>query len=268
MIKRFQLCIVSCFLTLILSLQPGEAKKSVQLCFEDEDYSPYFTGDSQKVSTTNPGILVELSKAAFETAGLSVEFIRRPWKRCMHMLKDNDVAGMFGVIYLPEREKIGRYPMQNGEIDTSRRIVNADYSIFRHVSRSSFGWNGKTFKKRNLKLAVPLGYAMVKSLEENHKVVPNTSFLPDVGLGLVAQEKLDGYIVEKRVGLHLLNKLNLGAQVEPHTPPFSRHPLYLFLSHGFYENYSKESEKVWSTLAVLRKTVLDDLMKKYIPRNQ
>jgi len=268
MIKQFLLCVICCFLTVISALQTADATKSVQLCFEDEDYSPYFTGDSQKVSPSSPGILVELSKAAFEKAGLQVEFIRRPWKRCMHMLKDNDVAGMFGVIHLPEREKIGRYPMRNGKIDTSRRLVNADYSIFRHVSRPSFGWDGKNFKKNNLKLAVPLGYAMAKSLEEKHKVVPNTSFLPDIGLQLVAQERLDGYIVEKRVGLHLLNKLNLSGQVEPHTPPFSRHPLYLFLSHDFYENNSKESEKVWSTLAVLRKTVLDDLMQKYIPRSE
>nr|WP_308419101.1 transporter substrate-binding domain-containing protein [Terasakiella brassicae] len=257
-----------CFVSLLGYMPVAYGNEAVRLCYEDEDYAPYLRGDTQQPAKPNPGVLVEITKAAFQEAGQKVQYIRRPWKRCMHLLRDGKIAGMFGVIHTKEREKIGKYPMQNGEVDPERRLLFVDYPIFYNAAHSAIQWDGQRFSGPAPRIGTPLGYATVKSLKKEHKIIPNTSFLPASGLKLVSEGKLDGYIVEKNVGLSLLSKLGLKDKVVAHQPPFKRHALYLVLSHDFYENNSKEAEKIWSTLAVLRKTVLDSIMKKYMYKIQ
>lgn len=253
-----------CFFILFSSISVAYSNETARLCYEDEDYAPYLRGDTQQPAKPNPGVLVEITQVAFKEAGQKVQYIRRPWKRCMHLLRDGKIAGMFGVIHTKEREKIGKYPMQNGEIDSERRLLFVDYPIFRNAANATISWDGQKFSDPAPRIGTPLGYATVKSLKKEHQIIPNTSFLPEQGLKLVSEGKLDGYIVEKNVGLSILGKLDLKDKIIPHQPPFKRHALYLVLSHDFYEKNSKEAEKIWSTLAVLRKTVLDSIMKKYM----
>jgi len=261
--------IISCCFFVFLGYMPvAYGNETARLCYEDEDYAPYLRGESQQPAKPNPGVLVEITQAAFKEVGQKVEYIRRPWKRCMHLLRDGKIAGMFGVIHTKEREKIAKYPMKNGEIDLDRRLLFVDYPIFYNPSHSAIKWDGDTFSGPAPRIGTPLGYATVKSLKKEQNITPNTSFLPEQGLKLVSEGKLDGYIVEKNVGLSLLSRLGIQDEVAPYRQPFKRHALYLVLSHGFYEKNSKESEKVWSTLAVLRKTVLDSIMKKYMHKIQ
>lgn len=255
--------ISSFFIILFSGLTPAKADETRTLCYEDQDYLPYLAGNSDKPVLPNPGVLVELTKMAFEKVGLSVNYIRRPWKRCMRMVQDNKVDGLFGVIYVPEREKIGNFPKKNGKIDVNRRLMKVDYPLFINKS-NPVGWNGKQFSDKQVKIGTPLGYATVNSLRTEQGIEPNVSFLPDMGLKLVEQGKLDGYIVEKNVGLSILKKQNMQNSVIVHNPPFKSHNLYLFLSHGFYHQHKKDAEAIWSHLATLRKTVLDGMMKKYL----
>lgn len=253
------------FFSVIFTFSSAHAHEKITLCYEDQDYPPYLVGASQGVNNQNSGVLVDLSRKAFKEAGITVDFVRRPWKRCMRMVEQNKAAGMFGVIYRKEREKIGRYPFKSGEIDPSRRFLSVEYPVFHHKD-ITVSWDGKSFISKDIKIGTPLGYDTVKSLKIEHNIDANINFLPEKGLALVAQKKLDGYILEKNVGLQLLRKQNLIEKVIPHQSPFKQHNLYLFLSHGFYESHTEEAEKVWTSLAVLRKTVLDELMRTYLSR--
>jgi len=263
--KLFLSFITSCFLLSISTSFATDATKKATLCYEDQDYPPYLIGDSNQPPERDPGVLVELSKITFENAGFSVEYLRRPWKRCMRMIEDGKVAAMFGVIYLPAREQVGVYPKKEGKIDYSRRLLSVDYPVFKHKASSPI-WDGKSFSQQHIKLGTPLGYATVKSLEDEHGIEPNVAFLPEAGLKLVSQNKLDGYIVEKRVGLSILRKQNISNVVIPQSPPFKRHDLYLFMSHKFYQTHQKQAEEIWSHLAVLRETKLDKMLKKYLKK--
>ncbi len=263
MTKKTPLLILLLYLFYNSSLSYAETGKTSTLCYEDQDYPPYLIGDSDLPVSPNPGLLVELSKMAFEKAGMEVIYIRRPWKRCMRLVQDNHVDGMFGVIYIPEREKIGKYPKKDGAIDVSKRLLNVDYPVFVNQN-SRANWDGTKFSTTRIKIGTPLGYATVKALNEEQGIEPNTSYLPEKGLELVSQEKMDAYIVEKNVGLSILRKLNLTETVQIQGPPFKRHNLYLLLSHNFYETNEEKAEEIWSHLAKLRKTVLDGMMKKYM----
>lgn len=237
----------------------------VQLCYEDQDYPPYLIGTGGKPEMPNPGVLVELAQSAFEDAGFTVSFVRRPWKRCMRMVEENKAVGMFGVIYLPEREIFGHYPMRENAPDKERRLLTVDYPIFVNVN-APVKWDGHAFADKKIHLGTPLGYATVTELENVHHISPNQSYLPQAGLEALSQRKLDGYIVERNVGDQLILKHNLQKTVIAQEPPFKSHDLYLLLSHGFYDKNTEKAEKIWSRLAVLRKTVLDDLMKSYLKR--
>jgi polar amino acid transport system substrate-binding protein len=262
---RRLICSLFSFSILFCSTVNAQNNTDVQLCYEDQDYPPYLIGTGRKPVMPNPGVLVELTKSAFESAGFTVSYIRRPWKRCMRMVEENKVIGMFGVIYLPEREIFGHYPMRNNAPDKERRLLSVDYPVFVNVD-APVKWDGHTFADKKIHLGTPLGYATVTELENVHHLSPNQSYLPQDGLEAVSLNKLDGYIVERNVGEQLLLKHKLQKTVIAQEPPFKSHDLYLLLSHGFYEKNTEKAEKIWSHLAVLRKTVLDDLMKSYLKR--
>jgi polar amino acid transport system substrate-binding protein len=249
----------------VLSASLANALERFTLCYEDQDYAPYLIGASVTPAVPKPGLLVELSQKAFASVGFEVDFVRRPWKRCMRMVEENQAVGMFGVIYSKEREKIGTYPMIGKEPDRSRRLLSVDYPIFHHKDKP-IEWDGTSFLNTQIKVATPLGYQIADTLKSTHHIEPNTTYLPEAGLLLIAQNKLDGYIVEKNVGMAILRKHKLENIVIPSDPVFKQHELYLFLSHGFYDTHKEKAENIWSSLAVLRKKALHELMDTYLAR--
>ncbi len=251
-------------LILLVSAKVLCAQEPDILCYEDQDYQPYLVDTSDEPRKPNPGVLVELSQLAFKKVGLDIRFVRRPWKRCMRLVQEGQAVGMFGVIYLQEREKVGMYPMKNDKPDDERRLLSVDYPIFTQTKTKPF-WDGKSFQsKHSLKIGTPLGYATVKSLENDHHIKPNTTYLPEEGLRLVADYKMDGYIVEKYVGLSLLKKLHLEDKLVPQMPPFQHQDLYLLLSHQFYKRSPQIAEKLWSVIGQLRQSHLPGIMAKYM----
>lgn len=243
---------------------PAESasKDGFTLCTETAEMPPYQFGSGGEVRAANPGILIELTRAAGLASGLEVAYLRRPWKRCLALLKQNKVDGLFASIYLPEREELGRYPMRQGKLDNQRRLWRSLYPLFTHAE-SGIEWDGQTFGAIPQAIAAPLGYVVVKKLHEEFGVEAVTVHEPVDGLRLVGEGRLGAYIIDINIGKRISRKLGMADRIIPLDPPFAQYDWHVMISHGFYARHPDLAEAFWDNLAVVREAEKERLLKAY-----
>jgi polar amino acid transport system substrate-binding protein len=257
---RISLTILFCMALTIRTANAHEVD-AFTLCYEDQHYPPYIFGDATSPQPDNPGIMLEIAFHALNKSTSNIKVIRRPFKRCMSEVRDNRADAMFAA-FQPERINIGAFPMKANQPNRDQRALTLDFSLFTRPEKG-FIWDGTHFVQEDLKIGTPLGYSTVKSLRNNHQLDPVTSFLPDTGLENVAQNKIDGYIVDRNVGKFIILEKHLEEDVHIHPVSYQKFDIYLTFSHHFYENHSKIAENIWSELAIVRKNMLDRLIIKY-----
>ncbi|WP_085899628.1 substrate-binding periplasmic protein [Kiloniella majae] len=238
------------------------------LCAENQSYPPYFMGEQDTFPKEKPGILVEIIAASLKETGFSAQFIRRPWKRCLKLLEQNKVDGIFASIHLKEREFIGRYPYLpvrvsiSNKPDPDRRLRRVTYSLFKKKG-SSFDWDGKNFSNMKHSIGAPAGYVVVKKLKDDHSMMANTRHLPAKGLQHVAAGRLDAYIVESTIGKGLIKKHGLENKLIQIKQPFASYDWYMMISHKFYNTDPQLADKIWTTLGQYRQQNIQRLIKHY-----
>ena len=238
------------------------------LCAENQSYPPYFMGDQSTFPVKNPGILVEIIDASLKENGFKAEFIRRPWKRCLKLIEQNKVDGIFASIHLKEREIIGRYPYLPVRIsisnkpDPKRRLRRVTYSLFKKIG-SDFDWDGTSFSNIKQSIGAPIGYVVVKKLKDDHNITANTRHLPAKGLAHVAEGHLDAYIVESSIGNSLVRKHGLADKLIEIEQPFASYDWYMMISHQFYNRDPEMADKIWTTLGQVREQKIPPLIQHY-----
>ncbi|MFD2205931.1 substrate-binding periplasmic protein [Kiloniella antarctica] len=275
--KYFTFFIMSFALLNIWSIFHKEARAEIDplseegvfvACAENQSYPPYIMGSNDIFSKQNPGVLVEIITAAVEESGLLLKFIRRPWKRCMKLLEQNKIDGIFASIYRQEREVLGRYPLMlntpnnTPRPDPKRRLHRVVYSLFKNKT-SVFNWNGDTFSSINHSIGTPLGYVVVKKLQEDHGIKANTVHLPSKGLRYVAEGHLDAYVLESNIGRNLIRELNLSDSLIEIKPSFAEYDWYLMISHKLYNAKPRLAEKIWNAIGDYRESHMQQLLEHY-----
>ncbi|KLN61615.1 hypothetical protein WH96_04520 [Kiloniella spongiae] len=262
------LAIVVSLLIILFQTTAWAEERPFVLCTENQSYPPYFMGEQNTFPQKNPGILVEIIDASLKKTGFSVEFIRRPWKRCLKLIEQNKVDGIFASVHLKEREIIGRYPYLpvrlsiSNKPDPDRRLRRVTYSLFKKTN-SAFDWNGEKFSNLKHSIGAPAGYVVVKKLKEDHSVMANTRHLPAKGLQHVADGRLDAYIVESTIGRSLVKKLGLESKLTEIKQPFASYNWYMMISHKFYNTNPQIADKIWTTLGQYRQQNIQRLIKHY-----
>jgi polar amino acid transport system substrate-binding protein len=236
---------------------------TLRMCYEDQPYFP-FLGEIGNDDDDYPGILLEHINQAIGQLSLTSTMIRAPWKRCLKMLEHNEVDATFAAIYTPERERFARFPMANGKPDSARAIQHVEYPVFSRNQRPDI-WDGKSFSSTNLVVAAPLGYVAAEMLKKSGHDPDFNVPLVD-GLKLVAKDRLDGFVVERFIGLKTMEFLKLSDELRPSGKPYLVADWFVILSHGFYKKYPELSEQFWTEIGMSRTRNNRQLIKKYLAR--
>ena len=263
-----KLAIITSLLISLFKTTAWAEEEPFVVCAENQSYPPYSMGDKTTFPMKNPGILVEIIDASLKKNGFKAEFIRRPWKRCLKLIEQNKVDGIFSSVHLKEREIIGRYPYLPVRIsisnkpDPNRRLRRVTYNLFKKKG-SEFNWDGKNFSNLNQSIGAPIGYVVVKKLKEDHNINANTRHLPAKGLALVADGHLDAYIVESTIGNNLVKKHGLKDKLVEIKQPFASYDWYMMISHKFYNTDPQRADKIWTTLGQVRQEKIPKLIRHY-----
>lgn len=241
---RFYFCLLSMAFALPLEATP------VRICYEQSEMLPYTRGEGPEVPA-DPGLVPTRIKQAGAGANLDLVLYRRPWKRCLLDLEQGRAEGIFPLIWTAEREQWAAFPrLATGELDPRRYLWEGVYSIFvRHGA--ALGWDGERFSQLKNGVAAPSGYVAQQKL--NRLGVRGPQHLEvEKGLWLVAMERLDGYVIDRHIGEHLIRKYGLNDSLTTLPIPFMSSKWYLALSKPFVRLHPDEAQALWSALEKVR----------------
>lgn len=252
--------------SVLAALAQAEPLPVLRLCYELEGLPPYINTAEADRDLPQPGLVLELIEQAARQAQVRVQTHRQPWKRCLHELQAGTSDGAFVAIWLAERDAWGRFPGRDPQrqlaADPRYRLWRVDYPIIVRKG-SALQWDGQHFSGVRQGVGAPLGYAASQRLRELG-VLASESLAPAKALKLVAAGRLDGYVLEREIGLALLERQALGGQLMFLPKPLLETDWYLPLSHQFYAAHPELAEGFWQALAEQRERHGADLARRYL----
>ncbi|WP_140605712.1 hypothetical protein [Litorilituus lipolyticus] len=214
-------------------------------CYENKEFYPHFTGNSTTVPSENAGtvvdILIELNQKVNE---ININFIRKPWARCLSMLKTGEVTAIIGS-YSKDRATYGRYPMKGKQLDNSRAFEVLSTCLLKHDS-ALLSWDGKKlFFESPPVIAIPYGYHITEQLQQLGFIVYKTDSLK-TAYTLLKGKRVSASIIDcKTKAIPDNSQLN--------TTPIREHDGYFIINNDFYNAHPNLSEKIWNTLSQINK---------------
>ena len=234
-------------LLLLLTLSPLSAAQ-ITLCAEDQNFPPFLYYNNPD----KQGILVDIIEAIGNETDIDIKIIRLPWNRCKSMVASNEVQGMFAAIWTPERETEYAFP-KNAEnrLDENRYLWEVHYTIFTHINNDSLQWQNEQFTNLNMGLSAPPGYVAHEKLKTNEALFAG-NIMQNEGLQMVAANRLDGYILEEKIGWQTVNELGLDKQIKTIANPFIQTKWYVPLAKEYVAQNPDEANLFWHKLAEIR----------------
>ncbi len=255
---------ILCYIIMMLGMwfDVMAAPLDFTVAYEDKEQPPYYFGYSTKIPT-NPGIAVEIVKGLQKRIpDLQLNLVRYPWKRGLFLLEKGKIDALFKATYKPERLKLGAYPMKNGKIDVGRKIAMMSNSLYK-LKESSIDWNGKSFVNLKGNVCVPRGYAIANTLKQKGVFVVES----DGSLSCLQKLRLarvEAIALQDVTGDALLRKSpKQFKDIIKVAPPLTTKPQYLMLSNQFVDKHPELAEKIWDTIATIRREELDRISEKY-----
>lgn len=182
---------------------------------------PPFMGKELK----NGGLVTDIVTQSFHEAGKKVEVKFYPWNRAVSMAKSGEVDA---IVHLWKRDRRKNWAI------FSDAIINNEF-IFYKQRGSKIPFTKKNYLDlTNLRIAVAHGYAYPKDFEKVKDKFKITKVKGDLqALRMLANNRIDLYIIEKTVALSILNKQDnrhLKAKISPISIPLTIEPAYLGVS--------------------------------------
>lgn len=109
----------------LVMMTHSSSAQSISLCYENETYLPWQIKDGK-------GLDVLLLEKAAAKAGVKIELVPLPWKRCLADVEHGVVAGAFAASFNADRANFAVYPTAvDNKPDVSRRIRYDSYTLYR-----------------------------------------------------------------------------------------------------------------------------------------
>lgn len=259
--RKFYLNYIFAWATVLCFFKVSVAvSMELRFCAENKNQTPYIVGESNVVLEDFPGLVVEMVQLAGTRINTTTSFMRAPWKRCLLLLEKGAVDGVFLGSYNPERMKIAVFPMVNGKIDPSRRIITSSYSFYR-LKGTPPHWDGQNFSGIWGKVGAPRGYSIVKNLRNRGLSLREYDSLSDVFHSLMRKE-IVAAAVHTSAGDLLMGSGLFPAIERIQVPIITKH-YYVMLSHSLMNQQKTLAENLWRELAFIRENEAKEMIKKY-----
>ena len=255
---------LACFIGLFLfSLSAVAKEHTVRLCFENTSNPPFYYGENM-VLDQHPGLTIDVLRAVAKVAGVSLELERMPWKRCILLLKKNQIDGAFEISYKPQRESYAVYPKLQGKLDQQRYLHSLSYYLYT-LDDSPMNWDGKRIENINSSLAAVAGYSIIGDLRaEGYPVLEGVS--QKANLEMLWRGRVGGLaqIDTMTDGIIKNSRPDKFTGVKKHPIPLRSKLYYLVFSKQYIAQNKPVAEAFWDALANFRRTGrYDDMALKY-----
>ncbi len=236
---------------------------TLRVCYEDRNNFPFVTKGEQNSTNTigTRGTLADIIINAAQAIELPITFSRLPWKRCIQQLSQGKVDAIFAAIWTPERDALWVFPKVDGAINPKLRLWRARYPIFT-AKHSTLQWHDGRFTNLKLGVSAPLGYVAHDKLDKLD-VLPANNLNVEEGFKLIARERLDGYVVERFIGQHTIQKLRLNQEISTLDEDFMQMDWFVPVSHNWYQQHPQLTQQLWQSISEVREQQGDAIFKHY-----
>lgn len=227
---------------------PGVAAETVlRVAYPETENTPRISGRGDAIPADKPGTTIELLRMAAEKVGVTLEFTRAPWKRCLYLLENAYTDAIFHASYTEERARFAVYPTRGGKPDASRAVFLNRYAIY--VKKGAgVTWNGRMLSNVGKPLGTLAGNAVVEDLKRLGHAVEVAPGVRSNMEKLVA-DRIAAYVEIEGVGDDFLADYRTEfAAIEKLPLPFEEKPYYIVLSQPFYQQNPKLSEAFFDAI--------------------
>lgn len=231
----------------------------VSLCATNSDHTPFING-TDHISKDNPGKAINIAQHAAKASGITLNIIRRPWARCLDLVKRGKVNALMPSAITPQRQRLYQFPSNKQQF-----LIKASFHIF-YANHSAHGAYFEQLAQSQDKsqvatpslkygLSAPYRYVVHTRLAELN-LLSNHTYDAAQGLSMVAADKLDGYIFGKHTGINKLQELALDKELSVTKEAFLQERLYVPFNKAFYAINKEKIELFWQHLIFYRKQIL------------
>lgn len=216
---------------------------------------------TDQILDSSPGKLIEVVKQAATNTGLKLNFIRVPWARCLNLVTKGKTDGLLPLVKTAERAKAYQYPTSE-ELYVGRTA----YHVFYPVKSQHKGFfeqlalakdkSQLSVPELNYGLGAPFAYKITGDLS-SLGLLSNHYYKPDTGLVMVANNKLDGYIMMKNIGEQKVQDLAIAKQIQVSHNAFAKEKIYVAFNKEFYQQNRQVIDVFWQALEPARKQILN-----------
>lgn len=211
-----------------------------------------FIGASQEIPLHDPGASIELLRQLDKKLdGLSISYQRKPWPRCLNDLKNNNVDAVIAS-YRKGRESFAVFPSTSNKTPDPSRAFNQFSSCLVGGYKFRDKWRTREiFQQRAFTLALPSGYGLSKTLEQEPFFIHYTHSR-DKAFELVDKGVVDATVELCKIGdIEITNFPHTNKDVQAIYPPYELSHGYLVFSRQFYQQNKKLSLSIWQKLTSL-----------------
>lgn len=227
--------------------------KILRFCYENKEVPPHYMGEGLTVPKSRPGAAIEVIQRLGKTINnVDIEFIRKPWKRCLDELKKGKVDALIGR-YSPERATYGIFPKQADGVLDDKLAFSRTMSCFIYDESLPLEWDGRELSvPRPMGAAAPRGYSLVKDLRKLELDIYETATI----------ERAHELLFAGKVKLSVSNCAleNKPKYIIEHPIPVSVTAGYLIFSKSFFTAEPNLASYLWRKLGTINKK---EIYKKY-----
>ncbi|MCJ7435688.1 MAG: transporter substrate-binding domain-containing protein [Anaerolineales bacterium] len=238
---------------------PPTDDNAIRLVYSDVEAYPIQMGNGETVADP-PGIVIEIIAQAAKELGLNIIVERRPNKRVLTELEEGTADGAFSYSYKEERLINGQYPMKDGQLDSSSRLVTISYYVYK-MKDSPLDWDGSQFINLDGAIGANAGYSIVDDLR-NKGVEVEEAKSTEQNFEKLKLGRIAGYATQDITADRIVESGQYGEIVKVPTPLATK-DYFLMFSHQFMEKHPDIAEKLWTKIGALRDSVTEEVLPKY-----
>ena len=234
------LCRIVCAL-LMLSMPSIGLAREVTVCMVGDDDLPTQKNQAQW-----------LVREAFQREGHTVSFFAVPWARCLLGVERGRYDAALGAAANAKFLSYMRFPLLNGEADSSKSLGSIKLVVLRRVG-SSVEWDGHTFSGLTTAIMYRRGHASLeRKLNELDVLGDQNSNSDHQTLDKLLAGRGDAAVCQLELAQALLEHYPYNGKLEILPVSLLELPVYLGVNLTQYEADPRFYEAVWAQIKQLR----------------
>lgn len=221
----------------------------LHFCHPDQGDYPWTLPDRPGLNT----LLIERAAQRLRPAP-ALHFHAMPWARCLFKLSEGEMDGAYNASFIRSRLQMARYPMHNGQPDSSRRLMRSSYSLYQRQNDARRPWDGKTLSTPGT-IGIPNGYSgiadRVRSLGGH--IDQRQHDAAELFSRLLAGE-LDVVALKTDEAERLLQTQPRFRGIRRVSPYLAEKDFFLILAIGFVDAQPKLAEQLWTAIGLERES--------------